>query len=46
MHLRDIERLYGKGSLQVLALLGYDETLTPLIQKYFETDSEKERKEN
>ena len=45
MHLRDIERLYGKGSLQVLALLGYDETLTPLIQKYFETDSEKERKE-
>ncbi|MCC2630863.1 MAG: hypothetical protein K0S38_672 [Candidatus Paceibacter sp.] len=45
MHLRDIDRLYGKGSLRILALLGHKEELTPFIQEYFETDSEAKRQE-
>lgn len=49
MHLRDIERSFGKGSLRVLAALGSatknyaDEEITSNIHRYFTTDDAKEK---
>lgn len=50
MHLREIEKTFGSGSLRVLAFMGTNDATklsedhaTQKIKKYFETDSEDER---
>jgi hypothetical protein len=49
MHLRDVERTFGKNSLQLLALLGAErneflrDIATKQITKYFETEDPEER---
>jgi hypothetical protein len=45
MHLRDIEKVFGKGSLRVLAAMGPDsgDGSNKRILSYFETDDKKER---
>lgn len=45
MHLRDIEEIFGKGSLKVLARFGYRgmENVDNLILDYFHTDNPQER---
>jgi len=45
MHLRDIEKVFGKGSLRVLAAMGPDagDGANKKFLKYFETDDKKER---